>query len=212
MKFHWLLCILLILPAGRIPAQNTGGVNASGAAALYEKGRNFMAVENWYSAAETLLDCLRLNPAHAEGTAALAECYYELGEFDESLSWVRKARVLARGNTSLANLEAFTLIALGQLDAAASVISGVLAREPYNREALFAAGELDIARGRSSDALLRYRDAARRYPDDRRLLVSLALVSGSLGDNEAALSFINRALSQHPDDYRVFYYAAYIYA
>ena len=211
MKFPYLLCILLVLSgAGRVEAQNASG--AAQAAALYEQARSFMAEENWYSASEALLDCVRLNPAHAEGTAALAECYYELGEFDESLTWVRKARVLARNNTSIANLEAGALIALGRLDAAAAVIADVLAREPYNREALFAAGELDLARGRPSDTLLRYRDAVRRYPDDRRLLISLALVSGSLGDNVSALSFIDRALSQHPDDYRVFYYAAYVNA
>jgi tetratricopeptide (TPR) repeat protein len=177
---------------------------------LYEQARDFMAKEEWYSATEALVDCLRQNPAHAEGTAALAECYYELGEFDEALNWVRKARVLARNNTSIANLEAVTLIALGRLDAASAIIAELLSREPYNREALFTAGELDIARGRTSEALLRFRDAVRRYPDDKRLLISLALVTGSLGDNEGALSFINRALNQHPDDYRVFYYAAYI--
>jgi tetratricopeptide (TPR) repeat protein len=209
LKFPYVLCILLFLGGlGHLEAQN----GTAQAAALYEQGRKFMADEDWYSASEALLDCLRLNPAHAEGTAALAECYYELGEFDESLNWVRKARVLARANTSLANLEAGSLIALGRLDAAALIISDVLGREPYNREALFAAGELDIARGRPSDALLRYREAVRRYPDDRRLLISLALVSGSLGDNVAALSFIDRALSQHPDDYRVFYFAAYVNA
>jgi tetratricopeptide (TPR) repeat protein len=211
LKFRNLLYLLLVLSGlGRLEAQTRTG--AAGAAALYEQGRDFMAHEEWYSAAEALLDCLRLNPAHAEGTAALAECYYELGEFDEALNWVRKARVLARGNSDITNLEAVTLIALGRLDAAAAVISELLGREPYNREALFTAGELDIARGRTSEALLRFRDAARRYPDDKRLLISLALVSGSLGDSEASLSFINRALAQHPDDYRVFYYAAYVNA
>ena len=208
MKFRYLPFVaLVLLSVVRLEAQNPAE-----AAALYERGRNFMAVEQWYSAAEVLLDCLRLNSAHAEGTAALAECYYELGEFDEALSWVRKARVLARTSAAVANLEAVTLIALGRLDDAAAVIAGLLAREPYNREAMFAAGELDIARGRSSEALLRYRDAVRRYPDDRRLLISLALVSGSLGDNETALSFIDRALAQHPDDFRVFYYAAHVNA
>jgi tetratricopeptide (TPR) repeat protein len=182
------------------------------AAALYERGRNYMADENWYSAVESFLECLRFNPAHAEGTAALAECYYELAEFDEALNWVRKARLLARGNMSVANLEVFTLIALGRLDAASALVSEILAREPYNRETLFAAGELDVARNRPSEAILRYREAVRRYPDDRRLLISLALVSLSLGDGETALYHINNALGQHPDDYRVFYFAAYIYA
>jgi len=201
---------LIILPAF-FPV-NLAAQPQRSAAAYYEMGRNYMADENWYSAVESFIECTRINPAHAEGTAALAECYYELAEFDEALVWVKKARTLARANMSVANLEVFTLIALGRLDAASALVSDILVREPYNREALFAAGELDIARNRPSEALLRYREAVRRYPDDRRLLISLALVLVSLGDGNAAIAYINSALAQHTDDYRVFYFAAYIYA
>jgi tetratricopeptide (TPR) repeat protein len=199
--FTFIFCFAFMLP-GRLAAQTPEG--------WYSQGRTAMSAEDWYTAAEAFIEALRLNPAHSEAAAALAECYYELGEFDEALVWVRKARFLARGNMALANLEAFTLIALGRLDAASAVIGEVLAREPYNREALFAAGELDVSRGRSSEALLRYREAVRRYPDDRRLLLSLALVSGSLGDMETARTYIDRALTRHTEDYRVYYYAAYL--
>jgi len=201
-----LICVLSFFPV-------TVFAQAQGTAATYfERGKNQMADENWYSAVESFLECLRLNPAHAEGTASLAECYYELAEFDEALNWVRKAKQLARTNMSVANLEVFTLIALGQLDAASTLVNEILAKEPYNRETLFAAGELDIARNRPSEAMLRYRDAVRRYPDDRRLLISLALVTLSLGDGDTATNYINSALLQHPGDYRVYYYAAYIYS
>jgi tetratricopeptide (TPR) repeat protein len=179
---------------------------------FYNLGRSAMLQENWYAAAESLLECVRLNSAHAEGTAALAECYYELGEFDQALVWTRKARTLSRGSISLANLEASTLIALGRLDQAQAVIDEILSREPYNLEALFAGAELDVARGRSSDAVIRYREAARRFPDDRRILLSLALTLCSLGDTEAARPYIERALLQHREDHRVYYYAAYIEA
>ncbi|MCL2472572.1 MAG: tetratricopeptide repeat protein, partial [Treponema sp.] len=199
-----LFCFLTFFPKGfQLSAQTT-------APALYEKGRSSMAAEDWYAASESFLECLRINPAHAEATAALANCYYELGEFDEALVWVRKARTLSRGNSSLANLEASILIALGKLDDASTIISAVLDKEPYNKEALFTAGELDIARGRAGDAVIRYRNAARRFPDDRQLLVSLALVLGSLGDTDGARSYIDRALQQNPGDYRVYYYAAYL--
>jgi len=177
---------------------------------LYERGLVSMAAEDWYTAAESFIECLRQSPGHAEATAALAECYYELGEFDEALAWVQRARTLARGNMALANLEAFIYIAMGRLDEASYVIGDVLSREPYNKEALFAAAELDIARGRAGDAVIRYRDAFRRYPDDRRLLISLALTLGSLGDTQGAQGFIERALLQHSGDYRVYYYAAYL--
>lgn len=187
-------------------------LQAQTAQSYYEKGRTFMADENWFSAIESFLECVRINPAHAEGTGALAESYYELAEFDQALNWVRKARLLARSNTALANLEVFTLVALGQLDSASSLVAEILKNEPYNRDALFAAGELDIALNKPSQALVRYRDAVRRYPDDRKLLISLALVSLSLGDSETSLRYVNSALENQPDDYRVFFYAAYIYA
>ncbi len=208
MKFYQRTIIIgLLVFSGTLTlfAQTRGN-----AASYYEAGRTSMLAEDWYGAAEAFQECLRLNPSHAEATASLAECFYELGEFDQALSWVRKARTLARGNMELANLEAFILVALGQLDAASSVISDVLAREPYNREALFAQAELAVARGRAGDAVQTYRDAVRRYPDDRRVLISLAMVLGSLGEIDTARQYINRAIQQHPEDCRVFYYAAYL--
>ena len=207
----WFGCVFAVCLFAFFPEPICAQVQSS-AAAYYEQGRSFMADENWYSAIESFLECVRMNPAHAEGTAAIAECYYELAEFDEALNWIRRARQLARTNMSVANMEVFTLIALGQLDAASNLVTEILAREPYNRETLFAAGELDIARNRPSEALLRYRDAVRRYPDDRRLMISLALVTLSLGDGDTAVTYINNALTQHPGDYRVYYYAAYIYS
>ncbi|MDR1904221.1 MAG: tetratricopeptide repeat protein [Treponema sp.] len=182
------------------------------AASYYEQGRRNMINEDWYAASEDFLECLRLSPAHAEATDALANCYYELGEFDEALVWVRKARTLSRGNMTLANLEALTLIALGQLDAASSLIADILIREPYNREVLFTSAELDIASGYSSGAVNRYQEGIRRFPDDKRLLISLALVLGSMGDQGKARIYIEQALVQHPDDFRVYYYAAYLNA
>ena len=199
-------CLLLF------SALNLEAQSPNTAAAHFERGRIFMFDEDWYSAIESFLETIRLNPAHAQAAAALAESYFELAEFDEALTWVRRARQLARNNMAIANLEAFILIALGHLDAASVIVSEILTREPHNREALFAAGELDIARNRPSDAMIRYRDAVRRFPDDRRLLVSLALVTQSLGDGQAAARYINDALRHHPNDHRVFYYAAYIYA
>ena len=183
---------------------------AQAGSSYYNEGRSAMLREEWYEATESFLEVLRLNPAHAEAASALAECYYELGEFDEALVWVRKGRSLARGNLGLANLEASILIALGRLDGASAIISDVLAREPYNREALFAQAEMDIARGRAGEAVTRYREVARRYPDDQRVLLSLGLVLGSLGEYDTARTYIDRALASHSEDYRVYYYAAYL--
>jgi len=201
-----LLVALIVFAGGRAFAQS----GEESAQSFYEEAQAAMADEDWYSAAEDLLECLNLNPAHSEAAAALAECYYELGEYDEALTRVKKARLLSRGNTGTANLEAFILIAQGRLAEAEAVIKEALAKEPYNRETLFAAAELDIANGRSGQAAQRFGNAVKLYPDDRRLLLSLALVLGSLGDYAAAENYIKRAKAEEPDDYRVFYYAAFL--
>ncbi|MDR0539413.1 MAG: tetratricopeptide repeat protein [Spirochaetaceae bacterium] len=204
------IIVFLVINTGALFAQ-TGGAQAA-AQRYYNQGQVFMADEDWYQAAAALLEALKQNPAHSEAALSLAECYYELNEYEQALSWVRKARTLARTQTAAANLEAFVLIALGRLDEAAPIIAEVLKREPYNREALFAAGELDIARGRAGDAARRYRDATRLYPRDRRLLISLAMVLSALGDSKSSREFIERAQQAYPDDYRVYYYAAYLKA
>ncbi|GHV21344.1 hypothetical protein FACS189494_06590 [Spirochaetia bacterium] len=201
---------LVILAMFLQAATNVYAQSPRDAIYYYNAARSAMVQEDWYTATEELLECLKNNPSHAEATAALAECYYELGEYDQALVWVRKARLLSRLNMETANLEAYILTALGKLDEAAAVIKEIQTREPYNREALFAAAELDIARGRPSDALERYRAAVRLNGNDSRLLVSLALVLGSLGNTEAARQYIERAQELHSDDYRIFYYSAYL--
>ncbi|MDR1586711.1 MAG: tetratricopeptide repeat protein, partial [Treponema sp.] len=202
----YLLPVLLVFLCTAPLFPQTG----ANAAALYNRGQTLVAQEDWYAASEVFLECLAVNPAHAEATAALAACYYELGEYDQALSFVRRARSLSRSGMDIANLEASILIALGRLDDAEAVTAEILKREPYNREAVFVAAELEIARGRTGNALTRFREMSRRYPDDRRVLISLALVSGSLGDAEAARTYIERAMLLHPEDYRVYYYAAYL--
>jgi tetratricopeptide (TPR) repeat protein len=186
------------------------GQSKQDAVSLFNEGRAFMVGGDYYGAAQAFLEFARGNPAHAESAASLAECYYYLGEYEEALVWARKARALSRGNLEVANLEAFILVAMGQLAQAEEALKAVLRVEPYNKEALFVQGEIDMARGRGGEALLRYREAAARYPDDRRLLLSLALVSLSLNDFRNAQGYIDRALTAHPDDYRVYYFAAWL--
>jgi tetratricopeptide (TPR) repeat protein len=202
--------LALFLAAPPCAAPLFAAENPALAQSRYRAGAALMTRGDWYAASESFLECLALNPAHAAATASLAECYYELGEFDEALVWARKARMLARSDMALANLEASTLIALGRLDEGGAIIADILRREPYNREGLFAAAELEVAAGKTGDALRRYRDIVRRFPDDRRLLVSLALVSASLGDMAGARNYIDQALLYHPGDYLVCYFAAWL--
>ena len=197
---------LFSLVAGYSTAQSVSG----GASSRYAEGRKAFLAEDYYGAVEAYLEALKINPTYAEPVEALAESFYALGEFDQALAWVKRARGLSRSSTEVANLEAFIRIAMGDLSAADVIVRDVLVREPYNKEALFVQAELDLARGKSGEASVRYREATRRFPDDRRALLSLALVLGSLGDAEGARTFAARAITTHPDDPQVHFYAAYL--
>jgi tetratricopeptide (TPR) repeat protein len=136
-----LLTILsLVYVASGLTAQSRDSVH-------FARGKEFMAREEWQAASEALLECLAVNPVHAEGSAALAEVYYEMGELDEALIFVNKAKSLARTNMAVYNLEAYILIAQGKAAEAGRVLSNILKTEPYNKEAIFVAAELDIANG-----------------------------------------------------------------
>ncbi len=177
---------------------------------FYKSGLARAAAEDWYGAAEYFLEALSLNPRYADPIAALAECYFALEEYDQALSWVRQARKLRSSDFELINLEAAILIALGDFNTADLLISDLLRQEPYNKEALFTAAELDLAMGKIGEAAARYRSAVQRYPDDRNALLSLALVLGSLGQTDQARAFADRAVKAHPDDYKTLYYSAYL--
>ena len=54
-----------MLFAPRLSAQTS-------APALYERGRTYMMAEDWYAASESMLECLRINPAYSDAVSALA--------------------------------------------------------------------------------------------------------------------------------------------
>jgi Flp pilus assembly protein TadD len=89
-------------------------------------------------------------------------------------------------------------------------VQDVLVREPYNREALYVQAQLDIARGRPSQAALKYESALRLYGEDRRVLLSLAMVLGTLGEDAQARQYADRAkaayaTSESVADWKVYY-------
>jgi tetratricopeptide (TPR) repeat protein len=178
----------------------------------YRAGLLLMMEEDWLGAVEKHLEALRANPAYADPMLALAECYYELGEYDRALSWAKTAEPLRRGSAPLLAREGFILSAQGKITEAQKAFDGVLALEPNNVEARFGLALLDLARGKAASAVKRYEDALRLSPLNARALVSLALVYAQTGSETASRAAIEQALRAHASDPRVRYYAGYLAA
>lgn len=183
------------------------GLSAQTAVDFYRRGKNAQNSGDWYSAAEQYQEALRINPSFFDALYSLAQCFYELEEYDRALTYVLEAGKLRSNSQDVQTLHGFILIGLGQLEEASAVFSSVLTSWPNNINARFGLGELDVAAGRISAAENQYMQALYRSPENRRALLSLAMICQEEGKNEAAAGFIEQALKYYGDNAQTLYIA-----
>jgi tetratricopeptide (TPR) repeat protein len=169
-------------------------------------GKRF--AEDWYGAVEDYQAALAKNASYSEALVGLAECYYELDEYEEALSYAKKAAVYRRGDLALQDLEGFIKIGLADLPGAKADFTAVASRLPNDLDARFGLALLDLAAGRKTEARSRLEDSLRLSPQNARALLSLALISADQGRADEAEALIERALRFHGQEPRVQYTAA----
>ncbi len=159
--------------------------------------------EDWYGAIDDYMAALRINPSYGDAMVGLANCYYQLGEYDQALAYGRRAEPFRRGDRALIDLEGFIQAGLGDVASARASFNSALAMAPNDLDARFGLALLDLAEGKKTEARLRFEESLRIAPLDARTLASLALVSLDQGRRADAAVLIDRALGAHPDDPRV---------
>ncbi|PIE97915.1 MAG: hypothetical protein CR988_05980 [Treponema sp.] len=179
---------------------------------LYETGKKYQQQEKWYDAIEYYQSALAENPSYNLVFQGLAECFYALSEYDQALSFVQKALVYKRNSSELQGLHGFILIGLGRLSEAKQIFSSILKTYPNNLSARFGLAEIEVSAGKLLSATALYEAALARQNDNRKALLSLALISYESGQPEIARDYINRALRYHGDSPQVHYFAAYLAA
>lgn len=186
-----------------VAALALGGLQAQDARGLVQGAEVLRLSEDWYGAIEAYLAALQKNPSYAEAQAGLAECYYALEEYDQALSYIKKAAPLMRGDSGLRDLEGFIRIGLSDLDRASGLFRSVLAEKPNDLDARFGLSLLDLSQGKKTEAQGKLEDALRISPQNARALLSLALLAADQGRRGDASALIERALKYHGSDRRV---------
>ncbi len=200
------ICFFLLACAIQAFSQS-GRPGSSNATDFYRAGKAAQDNWDWYAAAEQYQEAIRLNRSFFDAHFALAQCFYELGEYDRALSCVVEAEKLRADSPDVLSLRGFILIGLRQLSEAEAVFSRIVQRWPNNIDARFGLGELDVASGRISAAENRYMEALHRSPQNRKALLSLAMICQEEGKTSAAESFINQALQYYGDSAQALYIA-----
>ena len=82
---------------------------------------------------------------------------------------------------------------------------------PNDINAHFGLAELDLFAGKISGAQSQYNEALKREISNRKALLSMAIISGQLGNFEDAESYIKKALKYYSGESEVHYFAAVLY-
>jgi Tfp pilus assembly protein PilF len=178
----------------------------------FAEGERLRFAEDWYGAVEAYLAAVSRNPSYGEALAALADCYYELEEYDQALSYARRAAPFRRGDLALADLEGFIRLGLADLAGARAAFAGVLASAQNDLDARFGLALLDLSSGKKTEARSRLEESLRISPQNGRALLSLALIAQDQGKAEEAASLAAKALQYHGGEPRTQYVAARIAA
>ena len=174
---------------------------------FYSAGKAAQDEGDWYTAAEQYQEAVRLNRSFFDAHFALAQCFYELSEYERALSCVLEAEALRPDSDDVLSLHGFILIGLRQLSEAKAIFERVLQKWPNNVDARFGLGELEVAEGRVSSAENQYMEALHRSPQNRKALLSLAMICQEEGKTAAAATFIEQALQYYGDAAQTLYVA-----
>ncbi len=191
---------------------SSGFALGKSAVELYDEGLTEENNEQWYMASQKYMEAVQLNPVYADAWFHLAKCSYQLGEYELVLSQLEEAQKYAKNESSIFNLRGMTFIALERFADARKVFEDVLRSYPNNVDARFGLAELDLFDGRVTGAEKMYMEALSRQRDNRKALLSLAVVSCELGKTDLARKYVTQALGYYSGECEVHYLAAVIYA
>ncbi|MCM1321463.1 MAG: tetratricopeptide repeat protein [Bacteroides sp.] len=176
----------------------------------YRLGKDYQQEQRYYEAVEMFQESVRRNPASGDTWFLLASCSYQLEEYELALQYVENAQKYIKNSGEILNLKGFCLIGLGRTDEARALFAEVLSLFPNDIDARFGIAQLDLFDGRASGAERQYSDALRREPENRRALLSLALLAHEAGKDDAVREYMQKALQYHSGDADVYYFASYI--
>lgn len=203
-----LKALVLTLAVTILGFTSLGAQDGKDARSLYAEAERLRFAGEWYPAIETYIAAAAKNPSYGEVYVGLALCYYEIGEYDQALSYVKKAMPFRKGDAALTNLEGFVKLGLADLSGAKAAFDSVIKVLPNDLDARFGLSLLDLAAGRKTEAKSRLEESLRLSPQNARALLSLALITADQGKTEESRALIERALRYHGSEPKTQYIAA----
>ena len=150
---------------------------------------------------------MSLNENYLEPIIALSQVFYELGEYEEALSYVSRSNTLGRDILTII-LEAKVLIELKRFFDARKLLKTILVREPNNSQAILAMAKLEQRSGNYLSSRDYFKRALEISSVNVDAMLGLIDINQLIGDEEAIAQYIEMALLTDPNNVQVRYKAA----
>jgi len=183
----------------------------SSAITFYEEAEKALNQGQYLLSIEKYNLALSENPYYLEAFLGLGKSYFLLGEWDESLYYIREARKLEPQRVPLLIWESRVLGAQGHIKEAQDLLKGIFEKEPRNNEAMAALGELSILENRTLRALSYYTEILNHDPTHQIALLARILIYQELERDQEALKDLNKVLRYHGHVPQVNYIASRYY-
>ncbi|MCQ2573414.1 MAG: tetratricopeptide repeat protein [Treponema sp.] len=206
----FLLAVLIFSPltANAQTVFKSSKASNESARSFYDKGIDAENAEEWANATQHYMEAVRINPAYADAWYHLARVSYFLGEPDLALQYLVSAEKIEKTNSRILNLKGLIYLSLGQTKEAYDIFTQILEVYPNDVSAHFGLAELQLADGRFSGAKKEYEEALKRQGDNKKALLSLALLCAYTNDFTNAQNYLRRALNYYSSDPTVHYLSA----
>ena len=184
---------------------------------LYYEGYRLLQNGDYFSAIDNFKKSLSKNKYYLEAFLGIAEAYYYLDEYDEALAYINDAKKLNSNDSRTLNLEGRVLLALGNVAQSKVIFDKILLKEPHNIDAMIGRANFFLSKGNVHSALRTYLggvDTVGAYkvaPNDKRVLLSLALLYDDEGKSREALKYVKEAIDAAPYDYLVYSIASELF-
>jgi Tfp pilus assembly protein PilF len=177
---------------------------------LLENARQCLAQQRLPEAAKAYAAVLDLDPGCVEAFAQLGHLLFHFKLYAESLKYVQKAVQLAPASPKLNLLMAAVLRKLGRLDESAECCLRETKISPTDADAHYNLGLARQSLHRPHEALESYQQAVKLRPDYVDAIMGMVMVLRQIGDDPAALKWLERVLILAPANAEAHWEAATI--
>lgn len=170
------------------------------ASKLYSKGKSLYKEDKFEEALLTLLEAFKVDSECEEATAMIAQCYFELGDYENARKFGQITIDVAPLHPDSYEVFAEINKETGKIEKAIEWYEKLFSVEPDSPDALLKIADIYYEKNKYNEAIQKYKQAIEILPNDWEIHLSLAKIYEEQENDKEALSEYNLAVEWFYDE------------